>query len=355
MNLIFILLLTIVFFLENIVKRNERWNTFRVYVYSLIMVFISGFRSVDFATDTRQYLFFYELLPRYSYKNIIDGAFTVFEKDPVFYLLSKFIQDMGVSHRGWLFIIAIVFFLTIGYFISRNSEDIFISFLSFASLGFFYFSMTGLRQTVALSFIIISSLYLDKRKVVPFTAFVLIGSLFHSTALVFLIAYPLYTKKLNLRHLISLVILIAIINLNPSLFKRLIEPMLGSRFDNYFINTSMNNLSGFFIQLSIFSFAWLRRKKFTNKYFSSLLTLTFIGLFLQGLSPIIAEFFRISMYFSIFNIVLIPATVNTYRNTSYFIPIKLFVTSILIFYLYHVGTFNQYVFDFYFLQNRYLN
>ena len=68
---------------------------------------------------------------------------------------------------------------------------------------FIYFNISGLRQGIALSICLFSSYYAYKNRYFSFILLVLFATLFHKSAIVFLIVYPLlnFKFKLNLKQL----------------------------------------------------------------------------------------------------------------------------------------------------------
>src|SRR5699024_9401100 len=80
----------------------------------------------------------------------------------------------------------------------------------FISLGYLYFSFTGLRQTLALSIILLSYNYIRERNLLLFIMFVFIASLFHSTALVFLLIYPISHYELGKKDLILIIVMLIV-------------------------------------------------------------------------------------------------------------------------------------------------
>ena len=80
------------------------------------------------------------------------------------------------------------------------------------------------------------------------------------------------------------------------------------RFSHYEDVDSSISLSGFFIQLAIATYCLVYYKKTIKRDAKNIIfyNLMFLGLLFQMFTPIIGEFFRLSLYFNIFNIILIP-------------------------------------------------
>src|SRR5690606_20761151 len=101
--------------------------------------------------------------------NLITGE----GKDPFFYFFSKIISLLGANPQIWAAIIALIFGVAVLNLIYKYSPDVYLSIVALISLGYFYFSFTGLRQTLALAMIVISYKYLRNRNSFKFIAAVL--------------------------------------------------------------------------------------------------------------------------------------------------------------------------------------
>ena len=67
----------------------------------------------------------------------------------------------------------------------------------YLSMGFYTFTFSGIKQTIAMGFICLAMIALLENKLVKFLLFVSLGALFHAPAFIFLIAYPFSKKKID--------------------------------------------------------------------------------------------------------------------------------------------------------------
>lgn len=319
-----------------------------VVLAGLLLLLISSLRSVRFTPDTSGYVFRYLTLSFNRLSELWTNVITNTGKDPFFYFFAKIINMItGANYRIWLATIAGLFCFAVLKLIYNYSNEPFISYVALISLGYFYFSLTGLRQTMALSFVILSYKYLRERKLLPFVVLVIIGSLFHSSALIFLIAYPLANKKLGLKKIISVIIAMILANLFSDNIINFLDVILKQeRFDNFFSNPDTLNLSGFIIQLIILLFCLYLKNNVLNSDVAnlSLYNLLYLGLVFQSFSVVIAEFFRISMYFSVFGIVLIPNTILSIKDSRNRAIVYILVLCALIAYIFWTGSFSDFRF-----------
>lgn len=339
--------IVILSFVKIVMINRKNSSKLVVIIAGSLLFLISIFRSIYFASDVVGYVNGYLYLPYRSIGEFWSSFVNYIGKDPFFYLVSKIISIIGVGYRGWLAIIAGLFCFSVSRLILKYSDEVYISFIALISLGYFYFSLTGLRQAIALSMIIFSYKYLRDRKLIPFILLVLFGALFHSTAIIFLIAYPLVYMKVGWKQVlgISAALIIAYF-FKGRIFTLLNYSNLGDRYEYYINHGTSLTISGFIIQLSIYLFCIFFKKDILKSDIKnlSLYNLLFLGLVFQAFAVVIAEFFRISMYFSIFGIILISKAMSHIKDKNIRFIIYLSVFTALVSYTFWTGSFTGFTF-----------
>lgn len=339
--------ITILGLIKVILPSKIKANNFFVFLASIMLFFISGLRSSNFANDTSSYIISYTLLQYKSLSELWMNTIMRTGKDPLFHLFSKIISLMGANYQIWLAIIAGIFIYSISKLIKKYSNEPYISFIAFISLGYFYFSLTGLRQTMALAMVILSYKYLRERKLLQFILFVLFGSMFHSSAIIFLIAYPFANMKVGRKQIVGIMVSFIL----AYFFKQQVRIIINyfntiGQYQNYNTREITLTFSGFIIQLFIYLFCLgfkddilERDNKNLNLY-----NLLFLGLVFQSFASVIAEFFRVSMYFSIFGIILIPKALEELKDKYLKTTTYLLVLIALVAYIFISGSFSGFEF-----------
>jgi len=326
------------------IKNNNQYLTL---IAGLLLFIISSLRHYGFAPDPANYMNQY-----YSLYNIDLSELWFFfinneGQDPFFYLISKIVILLGADHQVWFAVIAATFCFSVSKVIYKYSDEAFLSFLILASLSYIFFSLTGLRQTVALSMVLLSYPYLRERKFFPFVIVVVFGSLFHASAIIFLIAYPLANIKIGWHYVAILSIAFFIVNFSSETIRLTIE-MWGwtETYIAYADREIALTYSGFIIQLLIFTFCLFYSKGVlkADKKNITLYNLLYLGLLFQLNTFVIAEFFRISMYFSIFSIILVPKAIHVEKNSNFKWAVNFAVYGALLAYFVRSGTFSEYFF-----------
>ena len=304
-------------------------------VIGISMFLVSGFRGRSVGTDTFAYLDKFQEAEIQSFTELF-----LLTKDPGFYIFLKILSWVSESPQFFLIIIAAIFCYSITKFIYKFSRIPEISFLLILALNFFNFSMTGIRQTIALSILLFSYEYLFKNKTVKFILTVLFASVFHQTAVIFLI--PLITKynifKLNRNKIILITsfLLFIIYKYGYIIINEvLLSDALLLRAEYEATNTSsglltLTILSAVLI-LSLFNLKNLS-KSYHLKY---MLLFSILSILFQAFVAFLPEFFRLSMYFNIFLILFIPLIIDVQTDKitkSLLYPITIAFISIM--YLY---------------------
>lgn len=309
----YLVLLIVIFILAGIFLPKKVKDGKKAFVVAtgLALLVYAALRSKSFTGDVEQYVKYFDEYRQYSFREIL-RLYTNGIKNPTYHLLGWLFGRIFTDAQWWLAFIGAMYAFTGVYVIYKESESPLMSVIAWICLGFFSFSLTGLRQALALSFTALAYFPLKQRKLWRFLLLVGIATLFHSSAFIFLIMYPIANKKLGIFHLVVagvvLVVFVAFQGQVRSLLSKIFED---SYLGGYADSETKLTFSGLIIQLAIFTFALLYYPNVVKKYEQAniLYNLSFIGVLFQLFSSMIAEFFRVSMYFSFFNVLLIPLAI----------------------------------------------
>jgi len=313
---------------------------------SMLIYFVMiGFRNQYCYKDTIRYVEKYTALLKVSFWNV--GDFET--KDVGFHYFSKITQLFTFgNYTLWFILLAVMYVYPLYRLLKKYSYDYQISLLVFIILGFMFFSLTGIRQTLAMSFTMGALYFLLDKKWKWFILCVLIAPLFHKTAAVFLIALPLsllpFNKKMVILYISGFIILF-------KMLQPLIELMVlmedGGRFKTYENADGGLNNTGLIIQSCIYLGSWfMLGEQRGEKINQMLLSIGLFGVLFQSMSGIVAEMFRISMYFSISCVILFANAISVFSQRMK-IPIFKFGV-VALFGLYLIGISDSFSWDYYF-------
>lgn len=193
-----------------------------VVISCAMLIGVIGFRSEYQGIDLHNsfgtgYFYVYDLVCQ-------DTILDIFKYFPVkrymnfeigYVLFNKLVSVISNGHQLLLVAVSLVSIVPVGYYIFRNSKNIWLSFMLYMSFPFFtsaYFS--ALRQGIAIGVIVLSYDFIKRRKFMLFMLMIILAFFFHKSAIVCIVAYPAYHLRINKRDtLVAGMVLLAIIYL----------------------------------------------------------------------------------------------------------------------------------------------
>lgn len=209
-------------------EKEQKTAVLYLVVSFFVLVFFASFRyAIGF--DYFSYRRIYELASKKTFREL----FTLHLHEPLLYFVCRFFCLLGCSYHGFLFCINSFLFFTAMQFIRRYSRLPWISVYLFITLQFLSFSMNLLRQSIAVSFFLLSYPYLKSRKIVPYTILILVGGLFHNSLLVMWSLYIFLPRKNSRRFWIGVFVLTALVYVLFDPLFAVVRPYLVKRYANY--------------------------------------------------------------------------------------------------------------------------
>lgn len=196
--------------------RKVQNSKFSFFVALVFLLLLSGLRY-EVGMDWPAYVGFYQDVG-YTYEHVEIG----------YSLINDLFSTLDINYNIFLFMISfITLFFIYQAGINLKYKLIFI-FIYFSDL-FLYFNLSGMRQGIAIAITLFSVKYIIEQKKIYFFIVIVLATLFHVTALIFLIAYYIYSYKSTIKK--NLLIIFFLFFLTFSL-ESLIELII-SFVDNY--------------------------------------------------------------------------------------------------------------------------
>ena len=294
----------------------ERQKKLYCIICGTLWFLISGLRSTAVGADTLSYKISFESVKNYPlgyfFQNISD-KYILGEgsKDPGYNLFVKLFQFVSDNYQVYLIFIAALFMIPFTIWIIRESKNPLISFALYSSLFYSFFSITGIRQTIATAMVVlIGDKLIKNKKLIPFVIIVLLASTIHASAIVVLPFY--FLSKIPVNGKTITVWLIAILT---SIFARHMLKSIFiqlSGYDGYTkdyegAGTPIFSLLMFLILIWVLvSFSGDKEKDENRRFYNAL----FLALFFTPLTWMNPSAMRIVQYFSIYLVLLIPHMVE---------------------------------------------
>lgn len=227
----------------------------------------------------------------------------------------KFLTFFSDSPQLMLIVVGGIVACSFSYFLYyQNANVLLITFL-FICLRIYPFTLTGLRQSVSMSFVWLALVSLFHSKHILFFSLVFLGSLFHKSAIIFLLAYPLI-KIANTKTISLSLISFAIVNVvsGNQLISLVLPYIVGNRFDAYTqhaLNASAQAGSTFLIYVTMYFFACIYFKKLneSDKTFKKHFKLATVALMFSIIAQVFPNMFRIAYYFIFFLFVIFSQSI----------------------------------------------
>lgn len=303
---VFILLLFI------IVRDNRQTFT----IGFVILLILAIMRAKTVGTDTEMYV------------NIFLGRETYFrDLEPGYALLLRLIQIISTDQQFFLLVTSVIILLPIYFFIKNNSQRKVYSLLLFVLLFNYYFSLSGMRQAIANSFILIALDYLTVRNVKLFVFWVLVAYTFHSSAIMMLpIGLFFYKVDVNTKIALLLLALSFVIgwfdlfsirntvgNLK-SVGGGLIDLSKYNTYSDYTFGDSVNNTNAKIFNMVPNTVISLTLIFLSKKNLTFYVSFFWLGTILINLFVDIPIAFRVAYYLTFVQITIIPTMFDRFRK-----------------------------------------
>lgn len=309
---IYLIYLAVVFSLPIILEKYNTNSTQRILLVlssAMALFLIAAFRSETVGKDVWGYLDFFRKCINLEWAELLDFRF---EKG--FIVLCKIISLFTEDTQ---FFIAIVSFLIISgptYIIYKYSKNPAISFVLYVGMTFFAFSMSGLRQALATSILLFGYNFIIQRKPIKFIFLVLFASLFHSSVVVFLIAYPLAKIKISFKKIIVYLILFFFLYLTKNYLINFMVMTLFSQYSEMLVESDSYNYMLSMLLVWIFGLIYYKQVIKRNENAIVLFNMILIAVFVQMFGSESSNITRISELFYIYVILLIPEVLSVVND-----------------------------------------
>lgn len=302
---------------------------------------LMGFKAMSIGNDTENYVYFFNQMKKSP--SFFDSL-SRFEKG--YQVYNKLIGLVFDDPQALFIVTAIICIGCICYGTVKLSINWQYTLFLFVGLRFFYFFLSGLRQSLALSIVILAFVMLQEKKYIHFLCLVLLSSTFHFSALIFLIVFPLSRIKINGRTVIKILILVLIVYVLFIPILGVVLSKLPSYYSHYIASEagSANNIANYIytlINIIFFVFAYLagnakdlrvntEKKEAYDVNLQLLLMLLTVGASFIATRASILD--RIVQYFWIFSIFSIPNMLFSIKDQKKRTIWYLLITSFVILY-----------------------
>ena len=308
MIIYFIQLLSIPIIIQTI-KQKEKIRNLIIF---LILFIPSAIRDISIGADNSTYKFFFLLYGKYSWKEVFRST------ELGYVLLNKIVYIFSTDFRTLIVVISFISTIGVVWFATKYSKDLTISLFLYVCMFYYISTFTFFRQAIAMTLIFLAYDYAQNKTPFKFVLAVIMASLFHNTAIVCLLIYPLIHVKLKKVHLLFLVPLLFLgIYFRDSIFN-IVWSIVGGRYNYYSNNfSSGSGQSMLLLDVVILAFVIIsmfglkQREEFSSYEKQLMLWLAGMTTFLQGIALSFALMNRMTQYFAIPLCILLPNLIKS--------------------------------------------
>lgn len=333
---IFFLLFTYMFLVylstNRLTKRNRLLCTFLCVLGAwLVMALRSPWCGVDLYRGAGEvsYYWVFEKVKDYNLLDIY-ALQSRTSQEVGWVVYNKLVSLICSDFQFFLAFTALLIVGIVGFVIYIYSSNIYMSILVYCTFGLYHFCFSGLRQGLAISLTFLSYFFLERKKFFWFVIIVLLASTMHSSALIFLIAYPL--SKINYSPQKSLLLLIGVFCLLPFL-SPIVQVLTSVLFPGKY---HYENEGGAITMFLVYTVIYILTLRLKSEYSNKLRGVILFAVLGQSLGTIsTTSMTRIGYYFTIFFALLIPELANSFfvKKNKIFGTFVISILFILFFYL----------------------
>lgn len=180
-------------------------SNFKILLSGMTLFLLMGLKGKSVGNDTSNYILFF---------NNMKEVPTLLNPNSRFeYGYQIYSKIIGIfwDYQVLFIITALICIICVLYGIIKNSKNWQYSLFLFVGLRFYYFFLSGLRQSIAVSIIIVAYTFLKQKKIKGYILLVLLASTFHFSALIFLLAWPISKMKFTQKNILKILAITLII------------------------------------------------------------------------------------------------------------------------------------------------
>lgn len=296
-----------------------------------LLVMIQGLRHSTIGIDSCNIYRPYFESVSYGLTNIFDFGEVPYGFEKGFVLFTKLVKTLFNNTQFYIFLCSIVSIAPIAYLIYKYADNIPLAFIVFSTLIVYHFGFSGIRQAMAIGITCVAFEFLLKKKPLPFIIVTLIAFYFHTSALLFLIAYPLYHYlKLTPVRLLFLGICFIIVLFFLQSFIVFLTDLIfgGEKYLDYIMKDTVPSYNLMILFTAILLFTFMVK----NERITRLRVILLMAVVFQSLGLLSSAASRMAYYFIPYISLAIPITTN---STKLKIPLELSIILLMIlFYIY---------------------
>ena len=295
----------------------------------LQLALLLGLRMPSVGVDTARYVYIFQ---HFNFKD--------FDYEYGYMILNYLLSSFTDNERVFLLTTALLSIVPVGIMIYKYSEKPFLSWFVYICMFYYSFNFSGIRQSLAASFLVMAFMLIVNKHPVWASVFVVVASSFHTSALIFLIAVFLRNhkwKKIDIlivlfSYVFIFIFRVPLFNLITSIFYEEYQAVETDAYTWMFVHI-----------LLLVLLYYLKSFLDDDKIVDFALTLFTVGCSFMLLTSVGTNVLRVANYFNVFIVLLIPNLMKIFDAKSRLIVVWLGVLVLSYFYYTHLQNNPYYI------------
>lgn len=195
-----------------------------------IIILIASLRKYTVGIDLEKYYYnsFIQFV-NWDWKDVTRNTY-----EPGYFFLNIFIGKLTDNPQVFIAVTSLMTFSVFGWFIYKNSDNVFMSTFIFITFSFWFMFMNIIRQALAIAIVLLAYDFLNRQslgkiKIPVFVVLVLIAASFHSSAILTLCLLPLHYLKFKRKEIVGSIAVIVLAMLTYNKLFTLLASIMNHR------------------------------------------------------------------------------------------------------------------------------
>lgn len=289
-------------------KKDEKYNGKTICVFFLLLTIVLCLRRIDIGVDLQNYKYYFDFVRQLEWNRLSEIDIEI-----GYVLLNKLIGIFTENFQVFIAISALIQIIPIYLLYSKEAKKPYLSVILYVNMSTFVMLFSGLRQAIAIAIGAIAFRFVVKKKLVSFIACVVLAFLFHQSAIILLVLYPLFHSQITKKWLWFIMPSITLVFLyNKQIFGFLIN-FFGDKYIDLYAstqNTGAYTMIILFAMFLLFSYIMIDEKTI-DKTTLGLRNIMVFVVIIQLFAPIHTVAMRFNYYFIIFVPILITRIIDS--------------------------------------------
>lgn len=319
--IVYWIIIAIVIILGILMPQQGYYKKYYVILIALMHTFVCGFRYKYLVGDLIKYSNGYQYYfdnPDISWfsEEVFNGG-----RNAGFEWIKKAIAIVSNGDfQIFLIVLAIITQAALAILIYRYSSKPWISYLVWNCMAFYVtYDFCAIKQGLAMALLMFAMVCVFEKRPAAFLLLTLLAGFVHMPALIFLPAYWLFNRRVNVETIIVYAVSAVIIYRFRSSIVEFVQEIYYAGNDEVSFSLSSDGLGGRFLVIILIAFAGAVLRGFREKKFEGLFNIMLAAAILQMFSIYDNVFTRLADYYLQFAVLYIPMI---FYNADYKVPIN---------------------------------